>query len=77
MENKVITLENGLEFLILTTIKLNNETYLYLSSLDEDLNLIFVKLNDEYIEVVEDGETLGILLNEVGKQVREQAINEK
>ena len=77
MENKVITLENGLEFLILTTIKLNNETYLYLSSLDEDLNLIFVKLNDEYIEVVEDGETLGILLNEVGKQVREQGINEK
>jgi hypothetical protein len=60
---EIITLKNGLKFVILAKLELNDEKYLYLSSYDDDINIIFAKVNDDKtIEPIDDGETIVELL---------------
>lgn len=60
---EIITLKNGLKFVVLAKLELNDEKYLYLSSYDDDINIIFAKVNDDKtIEPIDDGETIVELL---------------
>lgn len=61
---EIITLKNGLKFVILAKVELNEERYLYLSSYgEEDINFIFAKVNDDKtIEPIENGEVIVELL---------------
>ena len=43
---RVINLKNGLKFVILSELELENEMYLYLSSMDKEINFIFAKVID-------------------------------
>ena len=66
--NEIITLENGLMFVVLKEIDYDGESYLYLSSYDEDVNLIFARVEDDTISPIEDGNLIVRLLNLLGNQ---------
>lgn len=60
---ELITLKNGLKFVILAKLNFNDNKYLYLSSYDNDMNFIFAKVNDDKtIDPIDDGETIVELL---------------
>ena len=60
---ELITLKNGLKFVILAKLNFNDDKYLYLSSYDNDMNFIFAKVNDDKtIDPIDDGETIVELL---------------
>ena len=66
---KIITLKNGLKFVVLSKIKYEKENYLYLSSYDNDLQVLFAKVHDEIrIEPVEDGKLITKLLELVNNK---------
>lgn len=66
---ELITLNNGLKFVILSKLKMNNQKYLYLSSYDDNINFIFAKINeDKTVEPVDDGETIVELLKLLDKE---------
>ena len=67
-----LTLTNGLEFVVLSKLKLDNEKYLYLSSFNtEEIHFIFAKvLKNHEIEPVEDGETIVKLMEIISKKTK-------
>ena len=68
---EVITLKNGLKFVILSKLELNDEKYLYLSSYDDNINFIFAKVHkDKTIEPIDDGETIVELLKIIDTQIK-------
>ena len=69
---EIITLKNGLKFVILAQLELNNDKYLYLSSYDDNITIIFAKVNDDKtIEPISDGETIVKLLQLIEEQKKD------
>ena len=68
---ELITLKNGLKFVILSKLDFNNQKYLYLSSYDDNVNFIFAKVNnDKTIDPIDNGETITELLKIIDKQIK-------
>ena len=68
---EIITLKNGLKFVVLSKLEMNNQKYLYLSSYDDDMNFIFAKVKeDKTIEPINDGETIIELLKLIDKEIK-------
>lgn len=63
----IITLKNGLKFVVLDKIVYEGEKYLYLSSYDDNINIIFARLDDKKVEPVEDGDLI-LKLSEIVKK---------
>ena len=63
----IITLTNGLKFVVLDKITLEGDKYLYLSSYDDDINIIFAKFDDGKLQPVEDGDLI-LKLSEIVKK---------
>lgn len=72
-----IRLTNGLEFVILSKLKLDNDKYLYLSSYNtKDIHFAFAKFIDEHrVELVEDDATLARLVELVDQKI-ETVVNQ-
>ena len=67
---KKIVLENGLEFVIITDLVLDNQKYLFLSTNEEDMKFIFARVEkDNTITPIEDGETIVKLHDMVDEKV--------
>ena len=76
--NEVITLKNGLRFVVLSKLDFEGEKYLYLSSYDncDDLQIIFAKVHDsKKIEPIEDGMLIVKLMEVVNKEVERNKEN--
>ena len=69
--NQVITLKNGLKFVVLSKIDYEEEKYLCLSSYDDNVNIIFTRIigNDKIVPV-EDGNLIVNLLEKVKKEIK-------
>mgnify|MGYP003308609519 CR=1 FL=1 len=65
----VITLKNGLKFVVLDKIAYEGEKYLYLSSYDDDINIIFARLVDNIVEPIEDGDLILKLAEIIRKHI--------
>jgi hypothetical protein len=72
-----IRLTNGLEFVILSKLKLDTDKYLYLSSYNtNDIHFAFAKFIDEHsVELVEDDATLARLVELVDQKI-ESVVNQ-
>lgn len=69
---ELITLKNGLKFVIVDKLDLNDEKYVYLSSYDDEMNLIFAKVNkDKSLEPISDGKTIAQLLKLIEGKTKE------
>lgn len=69
--NQVITLKNGLKFVVLSKIDYEEEKYLCLSSYDDNVNIIFTRIIDnDRIVPVEDGNLIVDLLEKVKKEIK-------
>lgn len=69
---ELITLKNGLKFVVGAKIDYNDEKYVYLSSYDEEMNFIFAKVNkDKSLEPISDGETIIQLLKLIDEKTKE------
>jgi len=69
---ELITLKNGLKFVIVDKLDLNDEKYVYLSSYDDEMNLIFAKVNkDKSLEPISDGKTIAQLLKLIEEKTKE------
>lgn len=69
---ELITLKNGLKFAIVDKLDLNNEKYVYLSSYDDEMNLIFAKVNkDKSLDPISDGKTIAQLLKLIEEKTKE------
>ena len=67
---EIITLNNGLKFVVLSKIVFDGEKYLYLSSYDDDMNIVFVRMNYDKLEPVEDGDLIVNLLKIVQNELK-------
>ena len=69
MEN-IIELDNGLKFIILSRIKFENNKYLFVASVTEEMKFLFLQQIDDNggVAPVEDGELVIKLSKEVVKQ---------
>ena len=68
---EIITLKNGLKFVVLSKLELNGEKYLYLSSYDDNINFIFAKVHeDKTIYPIDDGEIVVELLKIIDTQIK-------
>ena len=75
---KVINLKNGLKFVVLCELELDSEMYLYLSSMDEDINFVFAKvINSSNIQLISDEQIIAQLMNLVDKKIKENYLNNK
>ena len=72
--SEIIKLTNGLKFIVLSKIKYNNEKYLFVSSITEKLQFLFLKQldNDGNVSPVEDEELISILSKLVEKNIKEK-----
>ena len=62
----MITLKNGLKFVVLSKITYENERYLCLSNVDNPTDIVFALAHDETkLTPVEDGELIIKLLEEL------------
>lgn len=69
--NEIITLKNGLKFVVVSKVTFENEKYLYLSSYEDDIKFIFARLYDnDKLEPVEDGDLILKLFEIVKKEVK-------
>lgn len=69
---ELITLKNGLKFAIVDKLDLNDEKYVYLSSYDDEMNLIFAKVNkDKSLDPISDGKTIAQLLKLIEEKTKE------
>ena len=72
--NEIIKLENGLKFVVLSKVNYNEEKYLFVSSVTEELQFLFLKQldNDGNVSPVEDEELISILSRLVEKNIKEK-----
>ena len=69
---ELITLKNGLKFVVGAKLDYNDEKYVYLSSYDDDMNFIFAKVKEnKSLEPISDGETIANLLKLIDEQIKE------
>lgn len=69
---ELITLKNGLKFVIGAKLDYNDEKYVYLSSYDDEMNFIFAKVKEnKSLEPISDGETIANLLKLIDEQIKE------
>lgn len=69
--NEIITLKNGLKFVVLSKIDYENEKYLYLCSYDNDLDIIFAKVVDgDKILPIEDENLIIELIKNANKDIK-------
>ena len=70
----IIELDNGLKFVILNKVKFENEKYLFVASVTEDVKFLFLKQLDENggVSPVEDGELIIKLSKEVVENMKKQ-----
>lgn len=66
----IIKLKNGLKFIVLDKIVYEGNKYLYLSSYDDDMNIIFAKFNGNLIEPIDDGNLIIKLMQLVKKDAK-------
>ena len=70
--SEIITLTNGLKFVVLSKIVYEGEKYLYLSSYDNDIEIVFARAyGDNKLEPVEDGELIVKLLKVVEEKSKQ------
>ena len=70
---EVITLKNGLKFVILSKFEYEENKYLYLSSYDDcdEIQIVFAKVYDnKKIEPIEDGELIVKLMETVNYKMK-------
>ena len=68
---ELITLKNGLKFVVGAKLDYNDEKYVYLSSYDDDMNFIFAKVKEnKSLEPISDGETIANLLKLIDEQIK-------
>jgi hypothetical protein len=72
--SEIIKLTNGLKFVVLSKVKYNNEKYLFVSSVTEELQFLFLKQIDDKgtIIPVEDGELIVALSKLVETEIKEK-----
>jgi hypothetical protein len=72
--SEIIKLTNGLKFVVLSKVKYNNEKYLFVSSVTEELQFLFLKQIDDKgtITPVEDGELIVTLSKLVETEIKEK-----
>ena len=69
---ELITLKNGLKFVVGAKLNYNNKKYVYLSSYDDDMNCIFAEVKgNKSLEPISDGETITNLLKLIDEQIKE------
>ena len=69
---ELITLKNGLKFVVGAKLNYNNKKYVYLSSYDNDMNCIFAEVKgNKSLEPISDGETITNLLKLIDEQIKE------
>ena len=69
---ELITLKNGLKFVVGAKLDYNDEKYVYLSSYDDEMNFIFAKVKEnKSLEPISDGETIANLLKLIDEQIKE------
>ena len=69
---ELITLKNGLKFVVGAKLNYNNKKYVYLSSYDDDMNCIFAEVKgNKSLEPISDGETIANLLKLIDEQIKE------
>lgn len=67
----IVTLKNGLKFVVLAKISYEGEKYLCLSSYDDNVNIVFARYYDSNkLEPVEDGDLIVKLLDIAKKEIK-------
>jgi hypothetical protein len=51
---KIVTLSNNINYVVASTVSIDSEDYMYLISYDDFTDIMFCKVNDEFIEEVND-----------------------
>ena len=69
--NQIITLKNGLRFVVVSKVDYNEDKYLCLSTYDKDIKIVFTKIiGNDRIVPVEDGELILKLFELAKKDVK-------